>query len=162
MNVDAILRELNAHRVRYLLIGGMNFLLRHRPIVTFDVDLWIEDTEANLGHCERALASLNASWGLSEDEWGPVAALRPGWLSRRPVFCMTSAFGAIDIFRAVVGLDDWAKCFARAVRSKTAGGVSCRGLSDVDMLRSQMALEPRARDAARIAVLKAAGRRRRT
>ena len=40
MNVDEILAALNAERVDYLLIGGMNFLLRHIPELTFDVDIW--------------------------------------------------------------------------------------------------------------------------
>jgi hypothetical protein len=38
MNVDEILGELGAAGVDYLLIGGMNFLLRHEPELTFDVD----------------------------------------------------------------------------------------------------------------------------
>ena len=38
MNVDAMLRVLNEEQVDYLLIGGMNFLIRHLPELTFDVD----------------------------------------------------------------------------------------------------------------------------
>jgi hypothetical protein len=37
MNVDAILRALNDAQADYLLIGGMNFLIRHAPELTFDV-----------------------------------------------------------------------------------------------------------------------------
>jgi hypothetical protein len=37
MNVDEILRTLNQEHVDYLLIGGMNFLLRHLPELTYDV-----------------------------------------------------------------------------------------------------------------------------
>ena len=37
MNVDAMLRVLNEEQVDYLLIGGMNFLIRHLPKLTFDV-----------------------------------------------------------------------------------------------------------------------------
>ena len=43
VNVDAILTSLNDRRVEYLLIGGMNLLLRHRPVLTLDVDVWIHD-----------------------------------------------------------------------------------------------------------------------
>jgi len=39
VNVDEILRILHAENVYCLLIGGMNFLLRHLPELTFDVDL---------------------------------------------------------------------------------------------------------------------------
>ena len=42
MNVDRILETLNRQDVRYILIGRMNFLLRHTPVLTFDVDVWVE------------------------------------------------------------------------------------------------------------------------
>ena len=48
MDVHLILQTFNAHRVDYLLIGGMNFLLFHEPVLTFDVDLWIDDVPENL------------------------------------------------------------------------------------------------------------------
>jgi hypothetical protein len=47
VNVDRILQASNEAGVEYLLIGGMNFLLRHKPVRTFDVGLWIRDEEAN-------------------------------------------------------------------------------------------------------------------
>ena len=47
MNVDEILRVFNECGVEYLLIGGMNFLLRHQPVLTYDIDLWIRDTPMN-------------------------------------------------------------------------------------------------------------------
>ena len=93
MNVDQILKTLNAHQVAYILIGGMNFLLRHAPVLTYDVDLWIEDTPENLRRCEQALAELQAQWGPSEKDWGPVAGKASGWLGSQPVFCLTSPHG---------------------------------------------------------------------
>ena len=47
MNVDTILDTMNRNMVDYILIGGMNFLLRHAPVITYDVDLWIKDTSGN-------------------------------------------------------------------------------------------------------------------
>jgi hypothetical protein len=40
MNIDRILETFNRRDVSYLLIGDMNFLLRHAPVLTYDVDLW--------------------------------------------------------------------------------------------------------------------------
>ena len=34
MNIDHILQMFNASEVEYLLIGSMNFLLRHEPVLT--------------------------------------------------------------------------------------------------------------------------------
>jgi hypothetical protein len=38
MNIDHILQTFNTCEVDYLLIGGMNFLLRHEPVLTYDID----------------------------------------------------------------------------------------------------------------------------
>lgn len=140
MNVDRILGALNEHGVAYMLIGGMNYLLRHEPVITLDVDLWIEDTADNRARCEEALKALDAEWGPTDDEWGAVARKTAGWLSSQPVFCLASPSGAIDVFRIVQGLESWSVCRERAVEGKTAAGVPYVGISDRDMLASQEAL----------------------
>jgi hypothetical protein len=53
MNVDEILQTLNEGQVDYLLIGGMNFLIRHLPELTFDVDIWVRDDTENLGRLNQ-------------------------------------------------------------------------------------------------------------
>lgn len=156
MNIDRILAALNDGQVDYLLIGGVNFLLRHRPELTFDVDVWVRDTPENLHRCEGVLATLDAEWGRDEQTWGPVARMTAGWLDAQPVYCLTTPDGALDIFRAVKGLAKWTDCAARAVSGRTAAGVAYRGLCDADMLACQLALPPAERKEARIAVLRTA------
>jgi hypothetical protein len=154
MNIDKILETFNRHEVDYLLIGGVNFLLRHSPVLTYDVDLWIDDTAPNRDRCEKSLAELQAEWGTSDPDWGPVAQKRRGWISRQGVFCLTSHFGAIDIFRTVKGLASWTDCRARSQPGSTAAGVSYFALSDADMLQCQLALPAGERNQERIRVLK--------
>ena len=153
MNVDRILETMNRHSVDYLLIGGMNFLLRHQPELTFDIDLWIADTPDNRQRCAQALAALDAAWGATDAEWAPVRKLSGDWLERQAVFCMASPVGAIDIFRAVRGLPAWTICAERAVTGHTEAGVPFRGLGDADMLAAQMALEPQQRHGKRVEFL---------
>lgn len=141
MNVDRILETLNRHQVEYLLIGGMNFLLRHQPVLTFDVDVWIEDSDQNRERCEAALAELGCEWGLNDAEWGPVANKAAGWLAIQGVVCLTSPHGAIDIFRSVQGLMSWRESRRQAVSSRTQQGTNYFGLSDDDMLKCQLALD---------------------
>ncbi|MEN6557328.1 MAG: hypothetical protein ABFC54_04015 [Thermoguttaceae bacterium] len=150
---DRILSTLNQRGVNYLLIGGLNFLLRHAPVLTYDVDVWIEDTKANCRRCETALADLRAEWGASDEDWGPVLEKPSDWLLRQAVCCLTSEAGAIDIFRAVVGLDSWAACRARAAACRTALGTTFWGLADADMLQCQLALPEGRRNEARIRYL---------
>jgi hypothetical protein len=156
MDLDRILRVFNALRVDYLLIGGMNFLLRHEPVLTYDVDLWIEDTPENLCRAEGALGELEAQWGPTEENWEPVAGRSRGWLSQQSVFCLTSPAGPIDIFRTVCGLESWARCRQRACSGVTAGGAPYVGLSDADMLQCQLALPESQRKLDRIRSLQAA------
>jgi len=153
MDVDHILATMNDCQVEYLLIGGMNFLLRHEPVLTFDVDLWIDDQAANRRRCERALTALEAEWGESDSDWGKVAERDSGWLDRQPVYCLNSPSGAIDIFRSVTGLPDWATSRTRASLDATASGTAYWGLSDGDMLQCQLALEAPYRKLQRIATL---------
>lgn len=153
MNVDRILGVLNDHQVRYLLIGGMNFLLRHQPVLTYDIDFWIQDTVDNLGRCELALARLRAEWGASDADWGPVARKTAGWLGRQSVYCLTCPDGAIDVFRSVPGLAAWIDSFRRCYHETTASGVPYYGLSDEDMLACQLALSDNERKPGRVAAL---------
>lgn len=153
MNIDHILRTFADCGVEYLLIGGMNFLLRHEPVLTYDIDFWIRDTAENRDRCDTALRALDAAWGATEEDWRSVAA-QPGWLVRQGVFCLTSPSGAIDIFRTVTGLLSWEDCNARAHAGRTAAGAPYRGLSDDDMLACQLALPPEQRRQSRVEALK--------
>ncbi len=159
MNVDQILSALNDEQVDYLLIGGMNFLLRHRPDLTFDVDVWVEDSPPNLDRLNRALAKLGAEWGRTEAEWQAVPT-DPAWLQQQAVFCLTTPHGALDVFRDVRGLEGrYSDCRARAVTSATASGVRFLGLSDQDMLACQEALPPGQQNQRRMETLREALRR---
>jgi hypothetical protein len=159
MNIDRILETMNRFGAAYILIGGVNYLLRHDPVSTFDIDLWVRDMPENLARCEAALADIEAQWGPSEDDWQPVAQLGPGWLARQTVYCLTSPHGPVDIFRHVKGLADWDQSRARAEERKTVAGVAYVGLCDEDMLQCQMALPEHQRRADRVRALQDSIRR---
>lgn len=162
MNIDKILASMNQNNCQFILIGGMNFMLRHQPILTYDVDLWIEDIPKNRQRCEDALRDLQTEWGPTESSWGPVSKLPRGWLDRQEVFCMSCAFGALDVFRSVAGLDDWQACQARAILETTGSGQKYFGLSDDDMLLCQLALAAGEQKLERIQALRAAIKQRTT
>jgi hypothetical protein len=153
--IDAILQALNDNGVRYILIGGVNFLLHHQPIATFDVDFWIEDSDENRARCHTALAALGASWGPDDEEWRNVKDLPADWLAWQGVFCLTSPLGSIDLFRAVKGLGSWSDSRQRARTGVTANGTPYVGLSDEEMLQCQLALSEEERKLDRVRVLQA-------
>src|SRR4051812_4999042 len=140
MDVDGILSTLNKNEVKYILIGGVNFLLRHEPVLTFDTDIWIKDTSENRIRLNQALINLGAEWGENEKNWKPVSK-DPAWLERQGVFCLTTNYGALDVFRSVRGLGTFEECMSEAIISKTATGIPYYGLSDKHMLDCQLALE---------------------
>jgi len=156
VNIDYILHTLNEHEVAYVLIGGVNFMLRHEPVLTFDVDAWIEDTASNRERCETALAVLDASWGATDEQWKPVREHPSGWLESQAMFCLLTPHGPVDVFRFVAGLDDWQAARRTAVAEATASGVRYNGLSDEDMLRCQLALDETQQKPSRVAHLERA------
>ena len=137
MNVDEILQTLKAEHVDYLLIGGMNFLLRHLPELTFDVDIWVRDNEENLKKLNRALRKLGGAWGRTEKDWNEISE-DWHWLNSQSMFCLTTKHGALDIFREVLGLEGrYEECFSRATAASTTTGIPFASLSDEDMLICQ-------------------------
>jgi hypothetical protein len=153
MDADFVLSTFEQNGVDFILIGGMNFLLRHQPVLTFDIDLWVRDEETNLRAVSQALVNLGAEWGRDEASWAPVSE-DMGWLLTQSVFCLTTRYGALDIFRSVRGLENqYESCRARSTREKTRTGVSFQSLSDQDMLACQLALPEQERRLDRTAYL---------
>jgi hypothetical protein len=160
MNVDEILGRLRDQNVDYLLIGGMNFLLRHFPELTFDVDIWVRDTPENLARLNQALRCLGGAWGPTEKEWAAIPA-DWRWLEGQTVFCLTTDHGALDVFRDVYGLEGcYDECRAAASQIQTASGVPFASLSDEHMLACQEALPEGERKQRRMEILREKIRRR--
>ena|SRR5687767_8171666 len=156
MNVDHILHTLSSEDVDYLLIGGMNFLLRHLPELTFDVDIWVRDDSENLERLNGALRILSGEWGQTETDWRPVPQ-DWRWLRQQGCYCLTTTHGAVDIFREVRGLEGrYGECKAQAIPSTTSTGVPYYALSDEHMLACQQALPPAEQKQRRMEVLTAA------
>lgn len=156
LDVDAILAQMNALEVDYLLIGGMNFLLNHRPEITYDIDLWVADPPSNRAALSVALAELRAEWGPTEATWGPTP-VDSQWLSRQMVYCLTTRHGALDIFFDLRGLEGrYLECKAAAALRKTAAGTPYLSLSDEHMLICQEALTDGEQKVSRMTILRTA------
>jgi hypothetical protein len=158
LDIEEILAAFNEADVRYLLLGGVNFALRHDYVITIDIDFWIEDTQENLARTNAALRTLNAEWGPTALDWKAVPE-DPAWLKRQSAFCLTTPLGPVDIFRAVKGLEDFDICFKRSSAAITPRGVRFQSLSDEDMLRCQEALDPSSQKLDRMRTLRDALKR---
>jgi hypothetical protein len=153
MQIDKILEAFARREVDALLIGGMNFLLRHQGGMTFDIDFWVRDSEENLVRVIAALGEIGAEWGRDESSWKPIAQ-DTSWLRHQSVVCLTTRYGAVDIFREVKGLEgQYEACRSRAKVHHTATGIPYRSLADEDMLTCQLSLNESERRLDRIAYL---------
>lgn len=54
LDYERVFRVMNQCSVEFLLIGGLNYYLLHRPISTQDIDLFINDDVENRRRCELA------------------------------------------------------------------------------------------------------------
>ena len=155
--IDDILQVLNDHGVQYILIGGVNFLLHHQPIATFDVDFWIEDSDENRARCHAALVALGASWGPDDEQWRERQGFAGELVDVGKVFSALPAVTAgLICFARSRGLGSWSDSRQRARTGVTAKGTAYVGLSDEDMLQCQLALSEEERKLDRVRVLKAA------
>jgi hypothetical protein len=156
MNPGAIFQALNNAGVDWMLIGGVNFLLRHEPRLTFDTDVWVRDDRSNLVRLNKALRLMGAAWGPSPESWAPIGE-SAGWLETQSLFCLTTPHGALDVFRTVRGLEGgYDACRARAEACTLPDGTRYLSLSDADMLACQLALEPSDRAPGRVDALRRA------
>jgi hypothetical protein len=156
LDIEEILTVFNRIGVRYLLIGGVNYALRHDYVITVDIDFWVEDTAENLAKINNALRELKAEWGPSEHNWRLVPE-DPAWLKRQSAFCLTTPLGPVDIFRSVFGLENqFEECYARSLLCKTPRGIRFQSLSDQDMLQCQEVLDSASQKLDRMKTLRAA------
>ena len=103
MNVDRVLGDLNQQDVDYLLIGGMNFLLRHEPVLTYDIDLWIDADHENVLRANRALEEFGSPMLMTIDD--PEEIVQLGVAPNR-----------IDLLRETVALG-FAEAWPRRIES---------------------------------------------
>jgi predicted nucleotidyltransferase len=58
MDTESLLRSLNAHRVRYVVIGATAFPVHGYARATLDIDIFIDSTPANARRTVAALADV--------------------------------------------------------------------------------------------------------
>ncbi len=137
---QAVFRVLNENAVHYLLIGGLNYFLRHKPVSTQDIDVFVEPSRDNLSRCETALSALHAQWGRDDADWKLTSEKPGGWLSGQAVFCLLTPQAPLDIFLSVPGISSFAEADANAASIITNDGTKVRCISTEHLLACQLAL----------------------
>ncbi len=147
-----ILRVLDEHGVRYVLIGGLAAVLHGAPHVTTDVDVVPEDAQANLERLSAALKDLRARIRATGEPEGIPFDHSAASLSRVRVWNLQTSKGDLDITfqpSGTRGYDD----LRRDVVRMEVRGIEVPVASLADVVRSKEAAG-RARDRAALPALR--------
>ena len=125
MNSDfkSLLSILNAHNVRYLVVGGYAVMKYTEPRYTKDLDIWIDASHVNA----RALFTALREFGAPLTNFSPSDFAREGWIyqmGRPPV--------RVDVLTSIEGVR-----FTEAWPNRTAAdydGVPAHLISREDLL----------------------------
>lgn len=115
-----IVRALERHEVRYVIVGGFAAIVHGAPLPTYDVDITPERSRKNAGALFAALADLDAL-ALPEgaDEIAPHVLLE----SVTDLSFFTPS-GYLDVVFAPAGTSGYRELAARATRIEIADGMA--------------------------------------
>ena len=66
-DAEDLLRLLEQHEVRYILVGGLAFIYHAKPRYTKDIDILMDATGDNRHRANEALAEFGSPWLLEDD-----------------------------------------------------------------------------------------------
>lgn len=128
-NLRQLLFALNAHDVRYLIIGGYAVFLHGQPRMTKDLDVFIESSPTNASAIFRALAAFGAP--LSGFTVQDFADGKTGVRFGNPPICF-------DILQKIDGVD-FATAYANSVPFMIDGDLPARYISADDFITNKLA-----------------------
>jgi Nucleotidyl transferase of unknown function (DUF2204) len=127
-DLAAMLSELAAERVRYLIIGGHAVGLHARPRSTKDLDLWLDAARPNVARACEALRRFGVPSSIIDD----LRAASPDeivWMGRVPA--------RVDFLFTIPGVS-FSTAWARRVEL-TVGGIPLHVIGREDLLANKRA-----------------------
>lgn len=149
---EEILRILNKHEVRYVLIGGLAATFYGSVTPTFDVDITPEMTRANMARLSAALTELGARIRVEGFPDGLPFSHDAASLMGITTLNVVTNFGPLDLATQPAGLTSFADWDAGA-RDLTISGIRIRLASLADIVRSKEAAG-REKDKAQLPLLR--------
>ena len=149
---EEFIAALNAHGVRYLLIGAHAVAFHARPRATKDLDILLDPTPRN---ARRALAALRDFFGGADLGYTVADLTDPRWIIQLGVAPIR-----IDLLSAVPGCPSFQAAWRSRVEARF-GSVRAHYLGLADLIRAKEAAG-RAQDQADVHVLRRAQLTRRS
>ena len=136
---EEMLRTLERHRVRYVIIGGIGATLHGSPLPTRDADICPALDDANLESLARALRDMEAKIRTADAADGLAFACDAGFLRQMKLLNLTTRFGDLDLSFAPSGTGGYSELSARAVRYDLGEGLIVPVAALEDIIRSKEA-----------------------
>jgi hypothetical protein len=146
---EEFIASLNAHRVRYLVVGGYAVGFHARPRATKDIDILVDTSAAN---ARRVLAAIRAFIGAT-----PVGITLAKLRNPRTLIVLGVAPVRIDILTSIDGVHSFSAAWRRRVTG-SYGATRAEYLGLNDLIASKAAAG-RLQDLADADVLRRARRR---
>ena len=151
---EIVLRSLNDHGVRYVLIGGYAAVLHGSPTVTLDADICAARGKENLEQLARALRSVHARIRTATDPEGIPVSLDGEFLSKMTMMNFVTDGGAFDLTFTPAAFPSGYDGFAEHAVSYDLDGLIVPVASLADIIRSKRAAG-RPKDLAVLPILEA-------
>jgi hypothetical protein len=127
-----ILRALEAHHVRYVVIGAIAAIAAGAPILTTDIDVTPSRSPENLERLALALRDLNAKLRSTSAPDGVPFPLEAEMLATADSWTLTTRAGDVDLMFMPAGTQGYDDLRSGARRERIAGvTVSVAALADV-------------------------------
>ena len=128
-NLRQLLSALNAHDVRYLIIGGYAVFVHGQPRMTKDLDIFIESSPTNALAIFKALAEFGAP--LNEFTVADFANGKTGARFGNPPICF-------DVLQKIDGVD-FSTAYANSISFLIDGDLPARYISADDFIANKIA-----------------------
>jgi len=140
-NPVAILRVLDAHRVDFLVVGGIAARLRGAPLLTQDVDITPATDRANLERLTSALRDLEARLRTATEPNGVSFPFDAGLLGNATMWTLVTKHGDLDLVVSPAGTDGYRDLIKDADELKVATepDLAVQVASLADVIRSKEA-----------------------
>ena len=117
-----ILATLNAHEVRYVVVGAIAAIAQGYPLNTADLDVTPARDPGNLARLADALLALDARLRVPGDEAGVEFPIDASSLGTVDSWTLITKHGALDLLFAPAGTQGYADLHRGAVTIQIAGG----------------------------------------
>ena len=133
-----ILRALEAHHVRYVVIGAIAAIAAGAPILTTDLDVTPERSPENLERLVLALRDLEATLRTPDDAKGVPFPIEAEMLATAESWTLSTSAGNLDLVFAPAGTGGYDDLRRGASRERIAG-IEVPIASLADVIRSKEA-----------------------